>query len=67
MALGRWWRGWVRHPALALAYLAALLVLGASAGYWRAERDVRRAEASWRAAYVQSVTPYGFTAVTPAR
>ena len=65
--MGRWWSGWVRRPAFAIGYLAALLALGASAGYWRAERDVERTEASWRAAYVHSVTPYGFTAVTPAR
>ena len=46
------------RPALAACYLAMLLFLGLSAGYWQAQGRSAEAQSQWRAAYVQSVDPY---------
>ena len=64
----RWRSGWnefvsgcaavLQRPAGAIAYLLTLMVVGTGLGYWQAERYSGHREATWRAAYVQSVNPY---------
>ena len=46
------------RPALALAYVAILLIGGLAAGYLRAQDTAAHAEAQWRIQYVQSIDPY---------
>jgi len=53
-----WLEAKVRQPVFAISYVTALLVLGLSAGYWRARVDTSKMESSWQARYVQSVDPY---------
>lgn len=47
-----------RRPALAVSYVALLLFVGLSAGYWQARDASSRTLAQMRTAYVQSVDPY---------
>jgi hypothetical protein len=47
-----------RRPALAVSYVALLLFVGLSAGYWQARNASTRTLAQMRTAYVQSVDPY---------
>ncbi|ODU25146.1 MAG: hypothetical protein ABS95_00970 [Verrucomicrobia bacterium SCN 57-15] len=47
-----------RRPALAVSYVAVLLVLGLSAGYLQARDTSSRTLAQMRTAYVQSIDPY---------
>lgn len=45
-------------PALALAYVAVLMMIGLTTGYIRAEDKSAHAKSQWRAEYVQSIDPY---------
>jgi hypothetical protein len=47
-----------RRPALAFSYVAVLLMVGLTTGYWQALDRTAHARAEWRAQYVQSVDPY---------
>ena len=55
-------RGWleskVARPAVAFSYVAVLLFLGLTAGYWHARVDTSQAESDGQARYVTSVDPY---------
>ena len=57
-ALKQWVESTFSRPALALAYVAILLMVGLAAGHVRAQDTAARAEAQWRAQYVQSIDPY---------
>ncbi len=57
-ALVRWLEGLFSRPALAAGYVAVLLFAGVTTGYLQAQHTSMRAEAHWRALYVQSVDPY---------
>jgi len=57
-ALLQWIDAAFRRPAFATVYVAALLVVGLSAGYWQAQDQSSRADSELRALYVQSVNPY---------
>jgi hypothetical protein len=46
------------RPALAVSYVAVLLLSGVGAGYWHAEGKTAQAASEWRARYVQTVDPY---------
>jgi len=48
----------LRRPALATSYIAFLLLLGVSAGYWHARVDSERASHALGARYVQMMDPY---------
>lgn len=57
-----WFRQWLDNvllkPALAAAYVAALVFAGLGAGYWQANASTARAADAARAGYVQSVDPF---------
>ena len=57
-ALGRWMESVFTRPSLAISYVAVLMGVGVSAGYWRAEVTTARAVNGWRTQYVQSIDPY---------
>ena len=46
------------RPALATAYVGAVLVLGSGAGYWHARHDTGHLRSELRDRYVQVVDPY---------
>jgi len=46
------------RPALAVSYVAILLVTGVGAGYWHAEDKAAQAQSELRTRYVQSIDPY---------
>ena len=46
------------RPAMAVAYVAVLLFVGAGAGMWQARSQASRVESELGARYVQSVDPY---------
>jgi hypothetical protein len=50
-------QGMVR-PALAVSYLAVLLLTGLGAGYWQARTESVRASEELGARYVQLMDPY---------
>lgn len=56
--LTRWAEATFRRPALAVSYVAVLLVFGLSAGYLQARDASSRTLAQMRTAYVQSIDPY---------
>ena len=55
-------RGWleskVMRPAVAFSYVAVLLLVGLTAGYWQGRVDTSKAESGWQARYIQSIDPY---------
>ena len=53
-----WVESTFRRPALAVSYVAALLFIGLTTGYFQAQDTAAREGARWRTAYVQSVDPY---------
>lgn len=53
-----WVEAALNRPALAVSYIAVLLVSGLGAGYWQAQDKSAEAQSQWRTAYVQSVDPY---------
>jgi hypothetical protein len=57
-AFSQWVDSVFRRPALAVSYVAVLLLVGLTPGYFRAQENSARAEAQWRMSYVQSVDPY---------
>jgi hypothetical protein len=57
-AFTRWVEATFARPALALSYVAVLLLVGLATGYVQAQDQSEQAEARWRTAYVQSVDPY---------
>ena len=48
----------LRRPALATAYVAALLVIGASVGWSQARQETARVTTELGARYAQAVDPY---------
>lgn len=56
--LTHWVENAFRRPALAVSYVALLLFVGLSTGYWQARDASSRTLAQMRSAYVQSVDPY---------
>lgn len=46
------------RPALAAAYVAALVFAGLGAGYWQASESTARSTDAARAGYVRSVDPF---------
>ena len=48
------------RPALAMAYLAVLLVIGAGAGWGQARQETARVRTELGARYAQAVDPYQF-------
>ena len=46
------------RPVVAAGYLAVLLLVGLSAGYWQAQEKVSSIDAQLSARYVQAVDPY---------
>ena len=56
--LSRWVEKTFSRPALALSYVAILLLIGLTTGFMRAQDRSAAAQAQWRAAYVQTVDPY---------
>jgi hypothetical protein len=46
------------RPALAISYVAILLVAGAMTGFLKVKDKSAASEAQWRARYVQSIDPY---------
>jgi hypothetical protein len=57
-AFAHWLESMFSRPSLAGSYIAALLVLGLTAGYWQAQDRSAQAQSEWRELYVQSVDPY---------
>ena len=57
-AFTRWVEATFARPALAVSYVAVLLVAGLTTGYVQAQDKSAQAEARWRTAYVRSVDPY---------
>ncbi len=57
-AFTHWVESTFMRPALAVSYVAALLLVGLASGYVQAQDKSAQAEARWRTAYVQSVDPY---------
>lgn len=64
-ALATLWTGFARwidamlpRPALAVSYMAVLLVIGASAGWAQARQEKARVSGELSSRYVQSVDPY---------
>ncbi len=60
-----WWRDWVqlleaafRRPALAISYVAVLVLAGLSIGFAQARLASAHTDAALGARYVQSVDPY---------
>ena len=53
-----WLAGVMSRPALALGCVAVFLVLGLSAGYWRAQEQNARASQELGARYVRMMDPY---------
>lgn len=53
-----WLEATFRRPALAVSYVAVLLVFGLSAGYLQARDTSTRTLTQMRTAYVQSIDPY---------
>lgn len=56
--LTHWVESTFMRPALAVSYLAVLLSVGLTTGYFQAKDTSAQAEARWRTAYVQTVDPY---------
>jgi hypothetical protein len=57
-AMMNWFLGALTRPALAAAYVSALLVLGLFAGYWHALADTTSWDKALAIRYVQAVDPY---------
>lgn len=53
-----WVEAAFRRPSLAVSYVAVLLFVGLTAGYWQAQDKSAQTQAQFRTAYVQSVDPY---------
>jgi hypothetical protein len=53
-----WLESLFNRPALAISYIAILLVAGVMTGFWRVKDRSAESETQWRARYVQSVDPY---------
>ena len=53
-----WLEARVRQPSVAVSYVAVLLCLGLTFGYWQARVDTSKVESGWQARYIQSVDPY---------
>ncbi len=58
MACARWIDTRMPRPALAVSYVAVLLVIGASAGWAQAQQEKQRVGSQMSQRYVQSVDPY---------
>jgi hypothetical protein len=56
--VGLWLQAAFSRPAMAVAYLAILLLFGAAGGFWQASDRVAREHEELRARYVASVDPY---------
>lgn len=56
--LQQWLDSVLLRPALATAYVAALVFAGLGAGYWQASESTARAAEAARAGYVQAVDPF---------
>ncbi len=57
-AFAHWVETTFRRPALAVSYVAVLLFVAVTTGYWQAHGKSAQAASQWRALYVQSVDPY---------
>ena len=57
-AFRHWLESAFSRPALAISYVAVLLIAGLTTGYVQAQDKSARAESQWRTLYVQSVDPY---------
>ncbi len=57
-ALRHWIEERLAQPALAAAYVAVLLGVGLTAGYWQARAETSRSEDASRWRYLQAVDPY---------
>lgn len=57
-AFVHWLETTFNRPALAVSYVAVLLIAGLTTGYMQAQDKSARAESQWRSLYVQSVDPY---------
>ena len=57
-AIAVWIETAFSRPALAISYVALLLLTGVGAGYWHGEGRVTHAQSEWRSRYVQAVDPY---------
>ena len=57
-AFTHWLETTFNRPALAVSYVAVLLIAGLTTGYVQAQDKSARAESQWRSLYVQSVDPY---------
>ena len=53
-----WLEKTFRRPALAVSYVAIIMLVGAAAGFWHAEDRTAQARSEWRTRYVQSIDPY---------
>jgi hypothetical protein len=47
-----------RRPLPAASYVAILLFVGVTVGFWQGNEKSAQAESQWRARYIQSVDPY---------
>jgi hypothetical protein len=56
-AISQWIRHLTQRPAWAVAYVVMVFAVGSVAGFANAERYRTNAEETWRAAYVESVSP----------
>lgn len=56
--LRRWIETVLPRPALALSYVAVLLVAGAGVGWTEAQQETKRTDTVLRMRYVESVDPY---------
>ena len=57
-SLAQWINAELPRPALAVSYVAILLVIGASAGWAQAQQERLRVSTQMSQRYVQSVDPY---------
>ncbi len=60
-AFNRWIDAWLPRPALAVSYVAILLVIDAGAGWAQARQEKARVSSELSSRYVQSVDPYQAT------
>jgi hypothetical protein len=61
-AMGAWWKTWLAgifaRPALAAGYVAVLLAVGVTAGYFKGEARQQRTNDELAARYMQSLDPF---------
>ncbi len=58
VTIRQWLEVRVNRPAVAGVFVAALMGLGVTTGYWHARRDSAQTESALQTRYLQSVDPF---------